>query len=351
MSTALATQQTSIKVHQQEERYFTEEQMKLLSDHIMKGATPIELQYFGEVCKRVGLDPFKKQIHAVQRWDNDLKRYVWSYQTGIDGYRSIAASTGCFAGCDEPQYIPADESAPNPRKATVTVWKIVAGMRVPFTASARWEEYVQLKKDGTPNSMWKKMPYSQLGKCAEALALRKAFPERLDASVLTDIEMEQADSEIERGQQVKGTHPGFDLESKPFEKPTAKPAETPAPAEKQEPADPVVEAEVVEALPVPKPIAAFIRGKWKTGMGDIKGKALGEARQAAFETGDANAAAQACASIYDQVQATIATRGVSESDFADMICANGLEGIDYPANLWTKPAHYPAILNIAKALK
>jgi len=108
---------------------------------------------------------------------------------------------------------------------------------------------------------------------------------------------------------------------------------------------------VVEALPVPKPIAAFIRGKWKTGMGDIKGKALGEARQAAFETGDANAAAQACASIYDQVQATIATRGVSESDFADMICANGLEGIDYPANLWTKPAHYPAILNIAKALK
>ena len=273
---------------------FTEEQLRMITDTIMKGATQPEVEFFAEVCKRARLDPFKRQIHAVKRWDGDLKRMVWSYQTGIDGYRAIAQRTGAYAGSDEPAFLPADESTPNPRKATVTVWKIVAGQRVPFTASARWEEYVQTKKDGEANSMWKKMPYGQLAKCAEALALRKAFPEEL-GGIYTDVEMEQADSEGERGQQVKGTHPGFDLESKPFDKPAPKPAETPAPAAKQE-AAPVVEAEVVEALPVPKPIAAFIRGRWKDAMGDIKGKALGEARHAAFEGGDAQSCAQACAS-------------------------------------------------------
>ena len=216
MSTALATQNTGIKVHQQEERYFTEEQMKLLSDHIMKGASPIELQYFGEVCKRVGLDPFKKQIHAVQRWDSTAKRMVWSYQTGIDGYVAIAHRNGLCAGIEDIQFLPADESTPNPTKATCTVWKNVGGQRVPFTASARWLEYVQCTKDGVPNSMWRKMPYGQLGKCAKALALRMAFPEEI-GGILTDVEMEQADSEAIRGDQVKGRPaPGFDLESKPF---------------------------------------------------------------------------------------------------------------------------------------
>lgn len=355
MSTALAKQDTSIKLHAPEERYFTEEQMKLLSDHIMKGATPIELQYFGEVCKRVGLDPFKKQIHAVQRWDNDLKRYVWSYQTGIDGYRSIAASTGCFAGCDEPQFIPADESAPNPRKATITVWKLVGGMRVPFTASARWEEYVQVKKDGTPNSMWRKMPYSQLGKCAEALALRKAFPERIDASVLTDIEMEQADSEAELGQQVKGRPaPQFDLESKPFDQqstpaqPEPKSPETPATPQTQ--TGTTIEAEVVTALAVPEAVAAWIHGKWKDKLGDIKTKALADARSAALEGDNPDNAYPALASIYDETLARIAAKNISESDFADKVIEAGID-IGFPGELWASLPKYPAILTLAKSLK
>lgn len=380
MTTALAKQETGIKAYAPEERYFTEEQMKLLSDHIMKGASPIELQYFGEVCKRVGLDPFKKQIHAVQRWDSNAKRMVWSYQTGIDGYVAIAHRSGLCAGIEDIKFIPEDESAPNPTKATCTVWKIVGGQRVPFTASARWSEYVQLVKDkdtgqSRPNSMWAKMPYGQLGKCAKSLALRMAFPEEI-GGILTDVEMEQADSEVDRGQQVKGRAAAqFDLESRPFEEPTKpakftgytgttytegqvgpdpKPPEVPAEAKPQaKPDAKVVEAEVVPETPslaVPEPIGKWTRGKWKESIGALRGKALAEARQSAFENGNADACAQACASIYDEVQARLATKNTTEPDFAALVCEQGLESIEFPADLWSKPSHYPAILELAKQL-
>jgi phage recombination protein Bet len=359
MSTALATQNTSIKAHAPEERYFTEEQMKLLSDHIMKGATAIELQYFGEVCKRVGLDPFKKQIHAVQRWSNEAKRMVWSYQTGIDGYVAIAHRGGLCAGIEDVQFLPADESTPNPTKATCTVWKVVAGQRVPFTASARWLEYVQCTKDGVPNSMWRKMPYGQLGKCAKALALRMAFPEEI-GGILTDVEMEQADSEAPRGEHVKGRPPAaFDLESRPFEqpaieapKPEPKPAASPEPAKPQaRPAEePAIEAEVVTALAVPEAVAEFIHGKWKAVLGGIKGKELAEARAAALAGDNPQHAYAALGSIYDETHARLATKNLSETAFAGDAAA-AIPGIGFPADLWGSLPKYPDILTLAKALK
>lgn len=360
MSTALATQNTSIKAHTVEPEYFTQEQMKLLSDHIMKGANPLELQYFGEVCKRVGLDPFKKQIHAVQRWDNTQGRMVWSYQTGIDGYVAIAHRNGLCAGIEDIKFLPADESTPNPTKATCTVWKIVGGQRVPFTASARWNEYVQTKKDGKPNSMWAKMPYGQLGKCAKALALRMAFPEELSA-ILTDVEMEQADSEGERhGEQPAGRPPHFTMESQTFE-PAAK-IEAPKPEAQPEPAAPakeqatVVEAEIVPPVPADNTgmhaeIVKMLGGAWKKGLGADKGKALADARQAAFDNAvaDRPRVALALASIVDEIRARLAAKQFSEKFLAEHLAENGM--IESPQHLWTTATLYPDILAAVKALK
>jgi len=153
---------------------FTREQIDLIKATVAKGATDAELQLFLYTAKRTGLDPLIKQIHAVKRWDSSLGRDTMSIQTGIDGYSLIAERTGKLAGIDDAAFDREDKDRPS--KATVTVYKLVNGEPRAFTASARWNEYVALKKDGQPMAMWRKMPYLMLGKCAEALALRKAFP-------------------------------------------------------------------------------------------------------------------------------------------------------------------------------
>lgn len=168
---------------------YTPEQVDLLKRTICKGASNDEFALFLHQCQRTGLDPFARQCHAVKRWDASQQREVMAIQTGIDGFRLIAERTGKYAGNDDPVYD--TEDAPHPNKATVTVWKMVAGQRVAFSRSARWKEFVQKKKDGTVTKFWANMPYLMLGKVAEALALRAAFPQELSGLYTSD-EMGQA---------------------------------------------------------------------------------------------------------------------------------------------------------------
>jgi hypothetical protein len=73
----------------------------------------------------------------------------------------------------------------------VTVYKMIAGQRCPFTATARWDQYYPGDSQGF---MWRKMPHLMLGKCAEGLALRKAFPAELAGAYVKE-EMDQAHAE------------------------------------------------------------------------------------------------------------------------------------------------------------
>lgn len=199
-STALATISADVP--------FTSTQIDLIRSQIAPEASDDQLALFLEVCRGTGLNPFMRQIYAVSRnakeknadgnW-HTVKRMT--IQTGIDGYRLLAARTGQLAGIDDAVFD--TEDAEHPNKASVIVWRFVAGQRVAFTATARWREYVQEKdeyRDGQktsrkiPTEMWAKMPYGMLAKCAEALALRKAFPAEL-SGVYTAEEMMQADNE------------------------------------------------------------------------------------------------------------------------------------------------------------
>lgn len=174
MTQAVATQDTAVQT-------FTDEQVELIKNTIAKGATSDELQLFLYTSQRVGLDPLIRQIHFVKRGGQ------MTIQTGIDGYRAVAERSGTLAGIDDAVYDREDRA--NPNKATVTVWRWLGGNRVSFTASARWAEYAP---EGSQGFMWRKMPYLMLGKCAEALALRKAFPNDL-SGIYTKEEMAQAE--------------------------------------------------------------------------------------------------------------------------------------------------------------
>lgn len=159
-----------------------------------------DMVYFLNVAKRTGLDPLAKQLHPVFRWNSKAGKEVMSIQTGIDGFRLIAERSGKYGGQDDVQYHveqvfnPVTGEEKKQLVATVTVYKInhKNGERMPVSASARWDEYVQ-KYNGKPMGLWVSMPYNQLGKCAEALCLRKAFPQEL-SGIHTDEEMGQADN-------------------------------------------------------------------------------------------------------------------------------------------------------------
>lgn len=172
---------------------FNSEQLDLLKATIAKGTTDHQFKLFTEVAQRTGLNPFAKQIYAV------VRNGQMTIQTGVDGYRLIAQRTGEYAGQRGPEWCGPDgiwrdvwlDSAP-PAAARVGVLR--HGFTEPVWGVALTKSYQQ------PQSpLWKTMPEVMVAKCAEVLALRKAFPQEL-SGLYADEEMHQADSEPMRPQ-------------------------------------------------------------------------------------------------------------------------------------------------------
>lgn len=158
----------------------TNEHIDLLRRTVAQNATPEELEMYLYDCQRHGVHPLDKLLHFTKRQNK------YTPITSIDLLRSRAADTGELGGIEDPQYdgVPTSQNF----TASVTVYRFVQGQRCPFTATARWSEYKP-----SEDFMWRKMPYLMLGKCAEALALRKAFPRQL-AGLYAKEEMDQAES-------------------------------------------------------------------------------------------------------------------------------------------------------------
>lgn len=179
------------------DNYFSVEQRELIHRTVAKGTTKDEFAIFLYQCARTGLDPLSRQIYAIVRnqWDPEMGRQMpkMAIQTGIDGYRVIAERSQRYAPGRDVIFETDDKG--KLVKATAYVMKLVAGTWHEVSASAYYEEYVQRKKDGGVSGLWAK-PHIMLGKCAEALALRKAFPAEM-SGIYTAEEMSQADTPAE----------------------------------------------------------------------------------------------------------------------------------------------------------
>lgn len=195
---------------------FTNAQLALIRKTVAADTNQDEFELFVHTARHLRLDPLRRQIYAFVFSKGDAEKRRMSIIVAIDGFRAIADRTGAYRPDeDEPSYeidparIDPDTNPVGLLKATVRVWKHSHGAWHKVTASAYWDEYAPIKKSaddfewvetgefwpdsGKPkmkkkplgelrarldtSGNWGKMPRLMLAKVAEALALRKAWPD------------------------------------------------------------------------------------------------------------------------------------------------------------------------------
>lgn len=168
----------------------------VLRQQIAPKASDDELAFFAQVCARLDLSPFADQIVLIGRYDRQAGREVHRHQITVAGRRTLATRTGRLRGIEGPvwcgprKYDGAplewsdlwddDDGPPYCARCLVHV----DGWVTPANGTAKWSEFAQRNKDGGLLRAWRAMPSHMLGKVAESMALRRAFPDTITAETV-----------------------------------------------------------------------------------------------------------------------------------------------------------------------
>lgn len=156
-------------------------------------------------CKARKLDIFKRVIHIVPIWDSKKGVQVETVWPGIGELRVTASRTGKFSGSDPATFGPdktttfkgkTKKGVAKEAKVTYPAWcqvtvhvldgnkerQAMPGPRV------IWTETFSHVSHGcpVPNERWARAPYQMIEKCAEAAALRRAFPEAMGGELIVE---------------------------------------------------------------------------------------------------------------------------------------------------------------------
>ncbi|MGU3243757.1 phage recombination protein Bet [Enterobacter hormaechei] len=180
-----------------------------LKNSIYPGAKDESVMMALDYCRARQLDPLLKPVHLVPMSVKDSRtgKSEWRdvVMPGIGLYRIQADRSGDYAGAREPEFGPDTTQTLSGVEVTFPQWckytvykRMPSGEIVEFSAKEYWiENYATGGRDTTePNAMWKKRPYGQLAKCAEAQALRKAWPEIGQQPTAEEMEGKSLDVDI-----------------------------------------------------------------------------------------------------------------------------------------------------------
>jgi phage recombination protein Bet len=172
-----------------------EQKFRVIKNTLYPGSSDAEAQMVLDYCSARKIDPMLKPVHLVPmsvKTDKKDKanKAIYEFRSvvmpGIGLYRIDAARTNQYAGISEPEFGEDITEMVGAIKITYPKWcRVIVkrlmsnGTIVEFSAKEFWKENYATKSrdDSSPNAMWSKRVYAQLAKCAEAQALRKAFPE------------------------------------------------------------------------------------------------------------------------------------------------------------------------------
>jgi phage recombination protein Bet len=202
---------------------WTAAQVAALAQIGVGAAPPGDQLVFLNFAQRTGLDPFARQIYMIGRNDRSTGTTKWTIQASIDGLRIVAQRSGEYTGQVGPEWCGPDGAwrdvwleAEPPTAARVGVLR--RGFAQPLYAVALFREYASTRWDRESRGqvltgLWASKPAVMIAKCAEALALRKAFPMDL-SGLYTAEEMSQVDVEapapVAAPQVVPAASPGRD---------------------------------------------------------------------------------------------------------------------------------------------
>lgn len=180
---------------------------RALVDAVFPAAKTTEAIELGlAYCRARKLDIFKRPIHIVPVYDSKQRREVETVWAGIGELRTTAARTNAWAGNDEALFGPdktetftgmtgygehkkqTEKTVTYPEWCSLTVYKLVQGVRCAFPGPrVYWlETYATMGASDVPNEMWATRARGQVEKCAEAAALRRAFPEEIGSEMIAE---------------------------------------------------------------------------------------------------------------------------------------------------------------------
>lgn len=228
-----------------EQTKWTDEQVQALMAHCgLENVPSGDAFAFLHLCQKTGLDPWAREIYLIGRKvrkRGEPDRVKFQAQTGIDGYRHIAERTGQYQSRLGPFWCGPDGTWRDvwlldepPTAARVGI--VRDGHPEPFYGTVTFREFCPMtdvwennKRTGAqkPQGLWEKMPAHMLAKCAEALAIRTAFPRQV-SGLYVDEEMQQADAaeqaaELEAASEQRARQRA-ELVRRPWDNPAGDPA-------------------------------------------------------------------------------------------------------------------------------